>query len=65
MRIPSMSRSRYSVKSRSSSSDVESNGSRPEIAFAVSAQSATVLAMGPIWSSDDPNAMRPYRLTVP
>ena len=29
------------------------------------AESSTVLVNGPIWSSDEANAINPYRLTVP
>jgi hypothetical protein len=39
--------------------DVASRGSWPAITDSSSAASAAVRASGPIWSSDEPNAMRP------
>jgi len=44
---------------------VLSRGSGPAIAEYTSAQSSTVRVNGPIWSSDDAKAMRPYRETRP
>ena len=44
---------------RASAIDVESSGSWPQIASSSSAASSTVVANGPIWSSDDANAIRP------
>ena len=46
-------------------SEVESHGSWPPITSNRSAASATVVAMGPIWSSELAKATRPYRDTVP
>src|SRR5579871_4799484 len=40
-------------------------GSRPAIVCRTAAASFTVLASGPMWSSDDANAIRPYRDTRP
>ena len=45
--------------------DVASRGSWPAIASSRSAASATVVANGPIWSSEDAKATSPYRLTAP
>ena len=44
---------------------VESSGSSPEITSNIKAVSSTVLAKGPIWSSEDPSATAPKRETAP
>ena len=60
MRMPSTPRSSTEVRSNAGwSIDVESSGSCPPIASSSAADSATVLENGPIWSSDEPNAIRP------
>ena len=45
--------------------DVESQPSLPAIAWYASAASRTVRANGPTWSSEDANAIRPWRETAP
>ena len=45
--------------------EVESQGSWPEIAFIITAQSATSFVRGPIWSNDEAKATRPYLETLP
>ena len=45
--------------------DVASFLSYPTIAFNTSALSNTVLVTGPIWSSEDANAISPYLETLP
>src|SRR6202008_1444625 len=49
----------------SASTDVESFGSCPAITWCKRAVSSTVRAHGPPWSSDDAQAISPYRDTVP
>jgi len=39
--------------------DVESSGSWPAMTSSSRAESATVVEKGPIWSSDDANAISP------
>src|SRR5664279_4336487 len=50
---------------RARGADVESRPSRPATACRSIAASRASRANGPIWSSDDPNATIPYRLTLP
>ena len=45
--------------------EVESFSSHPQIAFRSVALSSTSLVRGPIWSSEEANATRPYRETRP
>ena len=47
------------------SSDVASISSRPTMNDSSHAASRTVRANGPTWSSDDANAISPYRDTAP
>src|SRR5678815_2513096 len=47
------------------SADVESRGSTPAIISVAIAASSTFRAKALMWSSDDANATRPYRLTRP
>ena len=53
------------VKSMSMSWLVQSRLSRPAMAFMTRAASSTLRANGPTWSSDEPKATTPWRLTKP
>ena len=56
----------FAVKSGTASSEVVlSWWSLPQIALSIIPQSRLSLATGPIWSSEDANATRPKRDTLP